>query len=69
MESREEQLPLIQGLSGKAALYHSRVPYLRKLPFKAVAIIVALLLGNLIVWAAVAIIIVRLPRNCLAQEY
>jgi high-affinity nickel-transport protein len=45
--------------SRKALEYHSRVPYLSKLPFPAIAIIVTLIAINLLVWAAVGVVLVR----------
>lgn len=36
---------------------HQRIPGLRKLPFPAVGIIVALILTNTLVWVAVAIVL------------
>ncbi|KAJ8108226.1 hypothetical protein OPT61_g8317 [Boeremia exigua] len=41
----------------KASEYHSRVPYIGRLPFPAIAIIVTLIIVNLIVWAAVGVIL------------
>jgi hypothetical protein len=49
---------LFKSLSKKASTYHGRVPYLRKLPFHAIAIIVTLIAVNLVVWAAVGIVLV-----------
>lgn len=40
-------------------MYHSRIPYLRRLPFPAIAIILTLIMVNLLVWAAVGIVLVR----------
>ncbi|KAF2277922.1 3-oxoacyl-synth [Westerdykella ornata] len=48
---------LIDSLSNKASTYHSRVPYLRKLPFPAIAIIVTLILVNVVVWAVVGVVL------------
>jgi high-affinity nickel-transport protein len=45
-------------VSVKASHYHSRVPYIQKLPFPAIAIIVTLIIVNLLVWAAVGIVLV-----------
>jgi high-affinity nickel-transport protein len=42
----------------KASQYHSRVPYLQKLPFPAIAIILTLIIVNLLVWAAVGVVLV-----------
>ncbi|KAF1939081.1 NicO-domain-containing protein [Clathrospora elynae] len=46
-----------RNVSSKASTYHSRVPYLRRLPFPAIAIIVTLIVINLIVWVAVGTIL------------
>lgn len=46
--------------SNKASNYHSRVPYLNKLPFPAIAIITTLITINILVWIAVGIVLVRL---------
>jgi high-affinity nickel-transport protein len=45
--------------SNKASRYHARVPYLSRLPFPALAIIVTLIVVNLLVWAGVGIVLVR----------
>lgn len=50
----------LQNVSQKASTYHSRIPYLRRLPFPAIAIIVTLIVVNLLVWAAVGVVLVRL---------
>jgi high-affinity nickel-transport protein len=44
--------------SAKASEYHSRIPYVSKLPFPVISIIVTLVLVNLLVWAAVAVVLV-----------
>ena len=51
---------LFKDFSNKASGYHARVPYLQKLPFAAVAIIVTLVAINLLVWAAVGAVLVNL---------
>ncbi|KAF2638609.1 NicO-domain-containing protein [Massarina eburnea CBS 473.64] len=43
--------------TSKASTYHSRVPYLRKLPFAALAIIITLIIVNLLVWVGVGIVL------------
>ncbi|KAH6625795.1 high-affinity nickel-transport protein-domain-containing protein [Boeremia exigua] len=48
---------LFSNVSKKASEYHSRVPYISKLPFPAIAIIVTLIVVNLIVWAAVGVVL------------
>jgi high-affinity nickel-transport protein len=47
-------------VSTKASRYHARVPYLQKLPFPVIAIIAPLIVVNLLVWAAVGIVLVCL---------
>lgn len=49
---------VFNNVSNKASAYHARVPYLSKLPFPAIAIIVTLIVVNLIVWAAVGVVLV-----------
>ena len=44
--------------SKRVSEYHSRVPYINKIPFPAIAIIVALIAVNLVVWAAVGVVLV-----------
>jgi high-affinity nickel-transport protein len=50
-------------VSAKASHYHARVPYLQKLPFPAIAIIATLIVVNLLVWAAVGIVLVCLTTS------
>lgn len=50
---------LFANISNKAATYHAQVPYLRRLPFSAIAIISTLIFVNLVVWAAVGAVLVR----------
>jgi high-affinity nickel-transport protein len=45
-------------VSNKASTYHAQVPYLRRLPFPVISIIVTLIIINLLVWAAVGIVLV-----------
>jgi high-affinity nickel-transport protein len=49
----------LRNASNKASTYHATIPYLRKLPFAAIAIIIALIAVNLLVWTAVGIVLVR----------
>ncbi|KAF1961568.1 high affinity nickel transport protein nic1 [Byssothecium circinans] len=48
---------ILKTWSSKASTYHSRVPYLRKLPFPALAIITTLITVNLLTWVAVGIVL------------
>lgn len=47
-----------RSFSLKASTYHARIPYVQRLPFPAIAIILILIAVNLIVWAAVGIVLV-----------
>jgi high-affinity nickel-transport protein len=49
---------LLHRVGAKASHYHARTPYLHNLPFPAITIIVALIVVNLLVWAAVGILLV-----------
>lgn len=61
MESSDgnAQRPWIKGLRKKASMVHSKVPYVNKLPFSAVAIIVFLILVNVAAWVIAIIALVR----------
>jgi high-affinity nickel-transport protein len=50
---------MLKNWSNKASTYHARVPYLSRLPFAALAIIITLIVVNLLVWAAVGIVLVH----------
>lgn len=59
---QEQSLPLMSKrhlLVGKVEALHGRVPGIRKLPFRAVAVIVSLVVVNTVVWVAVGIVLVR----------
>jgi high-affinity nickel-transport protein len=56
-------------VSNKASTYHARVPYLQKLPFSALAIILTLIFINLVVWAAIAIVLVGVPNDTHNYRY
>jgi len=53
----ETRYPLIQRMRKQATTYHERIPYLRKLPGSALAIVLFLVVINLIVWTACAIVL------------
>lgn len=55
-------------LSNKASMYHAQVPYLNKVPGSAIAIIITLILVNALVWAAVGVVLVRIPQT-LSRSY
>lgn len=54
--------------SKRASEYHARVPYISKLPFPAITIIVALIVVNLVVWAAVGVVLVYHTRHVLSAK-
>ncbi|PVI06425.1 high-affinity nickel transport protein-like protein [Periconia macrospinosa] len=56
-ETGEATNTTLQKWTNKASLYHARVSYLRKLPFSALAIIVTLVIVNILIWVAVAIVL------------
>lgn len=47
---------------------HSRMPGIRKIPFRALAIIVFIAFLNIVVWVAAAIVLVCEPLGRLAQH-
>lgn len=49
--------PLLRRMRKKAVAYHEQIPYLRRLPGSAIAIILFLVFVNLIVWIACAIVL------------
>lgn len=49
--------PLLRRIRKKAVAYHEQIPYLRHLPGSAIAIILFLVLVNLLVWIACAIVL------------
>jgi high-affinity nickel-transport protein len=53
-------MSIYKSWKNKASAYHSRVPYLNRLPFNAIAIIVTLVVVNILVWVAVGIVLVCL---------
>jgi high-affinity nickel-transport protein len=57
-DESDRKLSFFRNVSNKASRYHARVPYLQKLPFPAIAIIVTLIVVNLLVWAAVGVVLV-----------
>jgi len=58
VENNAAKPSFLRHATTKASEYHSRVPYLQKLPFPAIAIIVTLIIVNLLVWAAVGVALV-----------
>lgn len=53
----ESRQPLLGRLRKKAVAYHEQIPYLRRLPGSAIAIILFLVLINLLVWIACSIVL------------
>lgn len=53
----ETKYPFIHHMRKKATAYHESIPYLRRLPGPAIAIILFLVLVNLLVWVACAIVL------------
>lgn len=45
--------------------YHGKIPYVRRLPAAVVGIILAVIVVNAIVWAAVGVVLVCSLPNCL----
>lgn len=68
-EGQDTKPSFLQNVSAKASHYHSRVPYLQKLPFPVIAIIVTLIVINLVVWAAVGIVLVCLQCESMGAAY
>ncbi|OMP85792.1 High-affinity nickel transport protein nic1 [Diplodia seriata] len=54
----EDKITFLGNVSKKAEMYHGRVPYLRRLPFPALAIIILIAVVNAAVWVAVGIVLV-----------
>lgn len=61
----EDKVSFLGNVSKKAAMYHGRVPYLRRLPFPALAIIILIALVNAAVWVAVGIVLVS--NTCIGK--
>jgi high-affinity nickel-transport protein len=55
----ESKPSFFRNASNKVSIYHAQIPYLRRLPFPVIAIIITLIAVNLLVWAAVGIVLVR----------
>jgi hypothetical protein len=54
---------LFGNFTSKANNYHSRIPYIRKLPLSVIGIIVTVALVNIVVWAGVGVVLVCLPKR------
>ena len=55
-------------LKQKSIAYHAKVPVVKKLPVPVIGIILALILINLIVWAAVGVVLVSNVNPKLPNE-
>ena len=52
------KISLLQDWTKRSKIYHDRIPYVNKLPFAAIAVIVSVGCVNAIVWAAVGVVLV-----------
>ena len=52
---------LLRNFTKQSKAYHDRIPYVNKLPFSAIAVIVLVGCVNAIVWAAVGVVLVSVP--------
>lgn len=59
----DDKVTFLRNVSKKAKMYHGRVPYLRRLPFSAIAVIFLVALANAVVWVAVGIVLVSCISN------
>ena len=57
MEPDVERKPLLEKLRSQAEYYHDQIPWIRKLPPNAVAIILLLVLVQILVWIVVGIVL------------
>ena len=57
-----EDSTLRTSFSKKAALYHERIPGLKRLPLPVVAIILSIGVANILVWVVVGIVLVSPPN-------
>ncbi|EOA83500.1 hypothetical protein ACJQWK_00326 [Exserohilum turcicum] len=53
----ENKPSFLRNASNKASEYHAQIPYLRRLPFAVISIIITLIFVNLLVWAAVGVVL------------
>lgn len=56
-------------LHDRAITSHARIPILKRLPFPAIAIILALVLANCLVWMGVGIVLVRPLLQSLQDQF
>ncbi|WPH03133.1 NicO-domain-containing protein [Acrodontium crateriforme] len=57
MEAGGHQAPLLSQVRKKAEIYHQNIPWIRKLPGSAIAIMLLLIAVNLIVWVGCSIVL------------
>lgn len=50
---------VLQEWTKRTKSYHGRIPYINKLPFPAIAVIIAVGCVNALVWVAAGIVLVR----------
>ncbi|KAK8226702.1 high-affinity nickel-transport protein-domain-containing protein [Phyllosticta capitalensis] len=53
----QEERGFLTNVSKKAEVYHGRVPYLRKLPFSSISVIIAVAVVNILLWVAVGVVL------------
>lgn len=63
MDTSEDPEPWSKSFHRKASRAHSKVPYINKLPFSAVAIIILLILVNFAAWIVAIIALVKIVRS------
>lgn len=56
--SGSTKMALVKQLLQKGQPHHERIPYLRNLPLPAIAIVALLVVVNMLVWAAVGVVLV-----------
>lgn len=57
MEAEMERQPIVARITKKAGQYHERIPWIRRLPGPAIAIILLLVVVQIVVWIAVGIVL------------
>jgi high-affinity nickel-transport protein len=58
LDAEDGKPSMLNNFANKANTYHSRIPYVRKLPLSAIAIILTLIFVNIVVWAGVGVVLV-----------
>lgn len=57
MEADEERQPFVARMKKRAGQYHERIPWIRRLPGPAIAIMMLLAVVQIIVWIAVGVVL------------